>query len=239
VATYLIGQPVTLRLTLTLPDGGVANPDDVAVTLYAPDGTDATVASGAITALGGGVFDVLVQPDQLGRWRYSAVTAGVVGATEGAFSVRDIPRGAILSVDDFPSVRAVLSATLDEVTLPDVILADPINLRRAEREVIALMPDAATRVGDAAEVVRDATILLLASMVAPTLPSLLSEKGADYEYKLAQTDWNAVADRLRAQAMKLIDPYVEAPLPSAGPPTYFGVAHRDRPRVWAPGGYWR
>jgi hypothetical protein len=70
--------------------------------------------------------------------------------------------GELLTSDDYPTVRRVLEASLDDTTLPDDVIRDPIYLDVALEYI-------ASRTGDTGDHAKRAAIYYLASLLAPAM----------------------------------------------------------------------
>lgn len=130
----------------------------------------------------------------------------------------------ILTEDDFPEVRAVLHMSITVDHLPDATIALPIYQTRAESEVLRRDPLAAGRTGDEAEQVRQATILLLAALIAPAMEMLTSETipGGGYRYQKPEVDWKTKAQLLRESADSILSVLLDTDPASPHLPTLFG-----------------
>lgn len=131
---------------------------------------------------------------------------------------------AILTSIDFPEVRAVLHMSITTDHLPDATIALPVYQTRAENEVLRRDPVAAGRTGDEAEKVRQATILLLASLIAPAMEMLTSETipGGGYRYQKPEVDWKTKAQLLRESADSIFSVLLDTDPDTPHLPTLFG-----------------
>ena len=101
---------------------------------------------------------------------------------------------------DYAAVRAALDVSLTTEVLPDDVIGLDLYVGAAERDVRYADPLADTYVGENAERIKAAAILLTAAYLAPAIPRLSSERLADYQYSQQAVDWNALAAHLRARA---------------------------------------
>lgn len=104
----------------------------------------------------------------------------------------------------------LIDSTLTEVQLPDDVIGMSVFQGMAEKDVIRIYPAAATETdSEKIEHIQRATILLTASYIAPSIPSLQGEHLGNYQYRRIAIDSNALADRLRGLAedeLTQIDP---------------------------------
>ncbi len=135
----------------------------------------------------------------------------------------------LLTPAEFASVRRALDVSLDEVLLPDGVIADPLYLDAAERWVLAVVPAAESLTGmDRARAVR-AAVLYCAALIAPAVPSITAQNlEGSGGYTRKAMDWAARAAELRALAGVELAPL--APSMAALRPTMFAVASGARGR---------
>lgn len=106
------------------------------------------------------------------------------------------------------SVRGLLGG-VDDISLPDDDINDPAILDVAEIEVINVLPDYAliTNPADVARM-RLAVVHIMASLLCPSMPARVDVevKAIDSSWKRKPVDYDALADKLYAQAMSLLTP---------------------------------
>lgn len=131
---------------------------------------------------------------------------------------------AILTSADFPEVRAALHMSITTDHLPDATIALPIYQTRAENEIVRRDPEAESRTGDEAEKVRQATVLLLAALIAPAMEMLTSETipGGGYRYQKPEVDWKTKAQLLRESADSILSVLLDTDPDTPSLPTIFG-----------------
>ncbi len=120
---------------------------------------------------------------------------------------------AILSADDFVSVRGALDTSIEADDLPDALIALPIYAGRAEMLLLQRDPLAATRVGTDALHIRLAAIFFTASLIAPAIPAITRFQAGSITDRTMYDrtiDWNARASDLKAQADAEIDAVLDA-----------------------------
>lgn len=108
------------------------------------------------------------------------------------------------SATDYTAVRAALDVGLDAATLPDAIIALDTNQGAAEREVLARVPNAASKTGDDLLRCKSAAIWLTAANIAPSLPQLLRETQDGYTYTRQSRDADRLAQTLRERALEAL-----------------------------------
>ena len=86
----------------------------------------------------------------------------------------------------FDSVRRAIDVDLTDEELVDEVIADDIYLLRAAQHVLTLDPDAESRTGDAESAIQLATVFMLASLLIPAMPTIVSEQFVDYRVKFDQ-----------------------------------------------------
>lgn len=114
----------------------------------------------------------------------------------------------VLAPADYPAIRAALDVTFVERGWPpDAVLALAPFVPAAEARLAALVPDAVASPDPAvAARVRQAAVLLAASLVAPAVPQLARESYGGYSYERIAQDWPARAQALRAEALRWLAP---------------------------------
>lgn len=137
-----------------------------------------------------------------------------------------------LSQARYPEIRAALSPLLDDETLTDGTISFDIYAGRACAWVMQRDPGWASRTASEMAHLVSAAILRCASLIAPAMPNLTSEKFGDgYQYGAAPVDWAARSAQLAAAAdMEIAS--VLTPITAMTParPTLFAVASGRRGR---------
>jgi len=135
---------------------------------------------------------------------------------------------AILSTDDFPSIRGILDTTIEASDLPDAVIALSVYAARAELLLLQRDSLALTRTGVAAQHIKLAAIFFTASLLAPAIPAITSFKADEVQY--ARTiDWGARASELRSLAEAEVDAVLYAGFEDdADRPTAFTTAGAGR-----------
>lgn len=106
---------------------------------------------------------------------------------------------ALITSDDFPAVRAAINVTLDEVGLPDAVIALPIYLGAADTDVKARDPLWATRTAGDLRHLKNATIYFTAARLVLSLPRINSETfGQRYQFRVDQLSPTEQAASLQA-----------------------------------------
>lgn len=100
----------------------------------------------------------------------------------------------------FPTVRAAIDAAITENELPDTQIEQPIFWPAAEREILALVPDAADKTGDDLARVQAAVIYITAARIVPTLPPIVGANMDAASYGRRESDVLAMVADLRAKA---------------------------------------
>lgn len=139
----------------------------------------------------------------------------------------------ILSAADWPEVRTALDVTLDSTLLPDATLEMDAYNGEAEREVLALDPNALTYSAgtDNARRVRLAAIYLTAARLALSLPVLVSEQTpSGQRYQRQAWDPVTLSGRLRSLATEVINTYLYPSTPASAIPFMFGTVAGCRGR---------
>ena len=137
-----------------------------------------------------------------------------------------------LSQVRYPEIRAALSPLLDAETLTDETIGFDIYAGRACAWIMQRDPDWAYRSGAEMAHLVSAAILRCASLIAPAMPNLTSEKFGDgYQYGAAPVDWAARSAQLAAAAdMEIAAVLTPATAMTPARPTMFTVAHGRRGR---------
>jgi hypothetical protein len=111
VATYDLGDAVTLTTTVVDTDGTATNTTMV-LTLTAPDGTSSTPSISNPTT---GTYTAVVTPDQVGTWLFNwAGTGAVVVADSGQFTVQNPAAPAYASLTDLKASLTLTAADRDD-----------------------------------------------------------------------------------------------------------------------------
>jgi len=100
----------------------------------------------------------------------------------------------------FDSVRRAIDVDLTPEDLSDDVIGDDIYLTRAANQVLALDPDAESRENEAEAAIQRATIFLLAALLIPAMPQIVSEQYVDYRVKFDQLTQAERIQDLRNQA---------------------------------------
>jgi len=143
---------------------------------------------------------------------------------------------ALITVDDFPAVRAAINIELDEVGLPDSIIALPIYLGAADSAVKQQDPLWNTRSSSELRHLKNAVIYFTAARILVSLPRVTSEAfGQRYSYKIDQVSTGELASSLQTfgddEINAVINPGVDETLEQ---PITFSLAQVCRPyrRRW-------
>lgn len=135
----------------------------------------------------------------------------------------------LLTAEEYPSIRGALDISIDDYFLPDAIIELPIYGVAAELWVLQRDPLAASRMNAAGVQVRLALVLYCASLIAPAVPTLLSESEGPYAYSMASVDWDARATALRVRAEQTLSIVINNPVAIAARiPRIFTVARGGR-----------
>lgn len=137
---------------------------------------------------------------------------------------------AIIDIDSYAEIRAMLDVTLEEERLPDQIIGMAAYAGEAERRVIERVPGWATLSADLFERVRLAVVLTTAGLLAPAMPAITREDRLSYSYTRAQVDWAGRAAQLFNQAeeqLALVAPPAESEM-TGGVRLFFDVAKTRR-----------
>lgn len=130
----------------------------------------------------------------------------------------------IITLADFPEIRAALDPTLDASNLPDSVIDLDIYRGRAEEWVISRNPAAASYAGAVdgySRAMRRAAVLATAAYLAVNPPQLLTETfGQKYSYRRAEVKTQDLAADLWAAANDQIT--LSLP-PDAATPNYGGM----------------
>lgn len=137
---------------------------------------------------------------------------------------------AILTPDDYDAVRAALDTTLDDELLPDSVIGLSIYVDAAELEIKRRDSDAESRTGDDAKRIKNATIYMVAALIAPALPRIVSETIGESSYRRQDVDWQAVARDLRSRSDEELVRVIESDPVTSARPTIFSRATGQRGR---------
>mgnify|MGYP001003842829 CR=1 FL=1 len=136
----------------------------------------------------------------------------------------------LLTLTEYPAVRAAIDISLTATDLPDEVIGLPIYASAAEAAVKARDPDWDTRTGAAKDRLVEAVICWTASLLAPALPALKSEAHPEgYSYS-REIDYVGRASALRQQAETALTAVLTPSDPAAGRPTFFALATGRRGR---------
>ena len=137
-----------------------------------------------------------------------------------------------LSQARYPEVRAALSPLLDNETLTDATISFDIYVGRACAWVVQRDPAWASRTDAEMAHLVNAAILRCASLIAPAMPNLTSEKFGDgYQYGAAPVDWEKRAGQLAAAAdLEIASVLTPAVAMTPVRPTLFALARGRRGR---------
>jgi hypothetical protein len=112
VATYDLGDPVALGVTVTNTAGAVANTTTMVCTITLPDGTTATPS---VTNSGTGLYDITYIPVQAGRFGVRWVATGTNAcAFTDTFEVNDPTVLGVVSLQDAKDHLNITTTTNDE-----------------------------------------------------------------------------------------------------------------------------
>lgn len=136
----------------------------------------------------------------------------------------------ILSLADYPAIRAALDTSLDRSALPDDTIALDIYQGAAEREVQERDPDWATRSGADALRLRAAAVFLTAARLAGAVIRVTSVnvQSRDLSYSRPVFDPAQKAAELRALAEQELTAVLTPSADTSGRPTMFSLASSRR-----------
>ena len=108
----------------------------------------------------------------------------------------------ILTLTDFPAVRAVIDVKLTEDDLPDEVMLSPAYIGAAEAWVLSRDPQAETRTGDEAAHITRAAVFYMASLLVPAVARLtsVSIQTVDMSYSKPPIDISKRVKELKALA---------------------------------------
>jgi len=135
----------------------------------------------------------------------------------------------LISATLYPAVRAAIDTSLDSNSLPDSIISLQIYHERAESIVLDVDPDAATRTGAEKTHIENATVFMIASLLAPAVPQITAERVGEISVN-RKVDWNKRAEELRQLANEELAAVLEAADDTPYMPTMFKVATGNRGR---------
>lgn len=139
----------------------------------------------------------------------------------------------ILDEEDYPAIRAVLDVSLSRTDLPDDTIEQDVFLGRAEAELLARVPDAASRTGAELLSVKRALVYLTAAALAHSVVRItaLSVQGRD-TMKMAKAifDPDEKAAELRSRAEHELGQLLTPDEVTPARPTMFAVMHGTRGR---------
>lgn len=107
---------------------------------------------------------------------------------------------ALLTASEYSGIRAALDVSLDADMVPDSIIEEPIFGPAAELWVMEQDPLWSTRTGTAQRHLLNALTYYAASLIAPSMPAILSESQGPYAYSRASVDWMKRAAELAGRA---------------------------------------
>ena len=140
----------------------------------------------------------------------------------------------IIDFASYDAIRAAIDITLDRAALSDDVIGLPIFRDAADLNIKRRDPLWATRTGDSLSQLTIATIYLTASLIAPAMPRLLSEKiasgGDDYTRQFQAIDWAARGRALRQLAEDALDVIIDPGDAISTRPTRFVAASGRRGR---------
>lgn len=129
---------------------------------------------------------------------------------------------------NYPSVRAAIGLDVDETTLPDETLDLSIYKGETERWIMRSLSEAQWSDSANADTIGYAAAMYLASLAAPRLRVVISERLAGGNLTYANVDLLAVSRELLKKASEAIAEIQNAsgaPSPSANP-NFFGKVQR-------------
>lgn len=138
----------------------------------------------------------------------------------------------ILTVFDYPAIRAALDVGLNESQLPDATIGRDIFIGAAEAELLKRVPDAAGKTGSDLERVKRALVWLTAALLAHSVVRITSmsiqTRDLSYSRQTFDPDEKAAVLRGRAEAeiAMLLTPTAMTPTR----PTVFALAAGGRGR---------
>lgn len=143
---------------------------------------------------------------------------------------------ALISSADYPAVRAAIDITLTQKQLPDAIISLPIFQGMAEAEVLRVYPAAQTATDPTiVATVKNATVLITAALLVPSVPMLTRETFGNYQYQRARVDLATLAATIRARADDMLGILVDPTGDTLNMPTMFTKASASEPTtcgVW-------
>jgi len=137
----------------------------------------------------------------------------------------------LLNRSEFEAVRAAIDVSLSDDILPDEQIELDIFQGAGERELLVLVPTAADLV-DIDPRIRSAAILFVAARICPRVPDIVREAFGQQSYQRSARDMNALAAKLRNEALAIANQIAGVVDPAeAAMPTFFTVASARRHRV--------
>lgn len=140
---------------------------------------------------------------------------------------------ALITVADYPAVRAALDISLDAAAVPDAVIVLSIYHGAAELDVLARVPDAEGRAEPDLSRLRNAVIFLTAAKMARAVPAISAERTPTHEYTRHEVNWTKRGVELLADAEReLAQVTVETPPVEETDeiPPLFGLASGRRGR---------
>lgn len=135
---------------------------------------------------------------------------------------------ALLDPTRWPEVRAALDVSLSSGSLPDTVIEYDIYWGAAERELADRIDDVESKTGGDLLKASNAALYVLASLIAPALPSILAGKAQYLSYQRSGVDWDQRSEALRARAENLIADLLTPSETSPRRPTMFATAAGTR-----------
>jgi len=134
-----------------------------------------------------------------------------------------------LAPGDYPSIRAALDISIDEVVLPDNVIGLSMYIDGADEEVKRRVPDYASKGSTDQQRMKNAAVYLCAARIAPSIPDIIRERRGQFqEYQREPVDWSARAEALRVEASKELSLVVTGGNLSSQRPCLFGRAPGGR-----------
>lgn len=113
----------------------------------------------------------------------------------------------ILTSADFPAIRAALDTELDTNSLTDAVIALDIYSGAADQDVLALDPDAESRIGEDANRIQRAAVFFCAARLAPVVLRILNLSALTRDLRYSKPVFNPEdrANELRGMAVEEIN----------------------------------
>ena len=136
----------------------------------------------------------------------------------------------LLPAENYGMVRAAIDISLTSAVLSDAIIALDIFGPSAVREVLAIDPTAASRMGAELLHAQAAAAYFAAARIIVALPIVTREAGLGFSRETRTVDPAARAAELRGLASAELDAYLEDTPATADMPSMFTVARGHRGR---------